>query len=232
MKNLTEIDSPGKRAAAYWFADGLEEMAFGLLFFVSGSIALVFHHWQHWLLGAVFLIFFCGLWVLFWTDRQILEFLKARITYPRTGYARPPQNPEPDQDILADALLPNKRRGQLLTLFSARAFDENVSSFKARTIFVLLAANVAAEQWNRRWSMAIIMTLAASLIFILNRREARAYSIWSVLPMAVAGLLSAAFEISPESRPWLALLIAGGWLLSIGTWTLVHYLRSHPKSIF
>jgi hypothetical protein len=226
---ITQITSPGRRAAAYWFADGLEEIAFGFLFLVSGTAGLVFHYWPHKWLAVVCLIFFIGLWVLFWADRPILDFFKARITYPRTGYARPPQNPAPDQDILVDSFLPDKRRGEFLTLFTARAIDENVTAFKARTVFVLMAANVAVEWWNSRWSIAILMAAAAFLIFILNRREPRPYSAWSVLPMAVAGLLSAAIELSSESRQKLPLVIGGAWLLWTGAWTLVRYLRDHPK---
>jgi hypothetical protein len=222
------IDSPGRRAATYWFADGLEEIAFGLLFLISGSTMLVFHHWPQWWIGVVSLIFLIGLWVLFLADRPILEFFKARLTYPRTGYARPPQNPEPDQDILVDYFLPDKRREEFLTLFTARAIDENVTSFKARTVFVLFAANMAAEWWNGRWSIPVIMATVAFLVFLLNRGEARSYSVWSVLPIALAGFLSAAVEIPPENRQRLPFVIAGAWLLGIGTWTLVRYFRAHP----
>jgi len=230
ITNAEQTVSPGRRAATYWFADGLEEIAFGLLFFISGAAGLLFSHWSHRWLGLVILIFFIGLWILLCADRPIIESFKARLTYPRTGYARPPDNPEPDQDILVDFLLPATRRRAPLTLWTARAVDENVTSFKARTVYVLLAASVATELGKGgRWSTATILVVTALFVFVLNRGEVRAYSFWTVFPMALAGLLSAAVELPSQSRQLLPLVIGGGWLLWIGSWTLVRYLRAHSK---
>ncbi len=226
-----KTESAGRRAAAYWFVDGLEEIVFGLLFLIPGVgvIAFDLNYLQHWWMALLIFCFFVGFWILFWADRQILDFLKARFTYPRTGYARPPQNPEPDQDVLVDFILPDKRRRELLTLYSARPLDENVTSFRARTVFLFLAANMVAQWFPGRGSVALIMVAVAALVFGLNRGEVHPYAWWSVLPIALAGLLSAAVEIPPASRQVLPFIIGGGWLLAQGGWTFVRYLRTHPR---
>jgi hypothetical protein len=42
MKNKTtvQIDSPGRRAAAYWFVDGLPEILFGFYLLIPGLYVL------------------------------------------------------------------------------------------------------------------------------------------------------------------------------------------------
>ena len=104
----------------------------------------------------------CLGWILFWKDRQILDFFKAWLTYPRTGYARPPEDPAPDQDLLADFLRIRapERHNELLTLRTARALDENVTSFKARTVYLFLVAFMVAQLVQGRWSVAILMVRA------------------------------------------------------------------------
>jgi hypothetical protein len=73
------------------------------------------------------------------------------------------------------------------------------------------------------------MTLAALMVYLLNRQEARPYSWWSVLPIAAAGWATLWLNVPARSQQFLPLLIGGAWLLLRGTWTLAHYLRAHPR---
>jgi hypothetical protein len=73
------------------------------------------------------------------------------------------------------------------------------------------------------------MTVIAATIYLWNRDEVRSYSWRAVLPIALAGFLAAALNLEPKSRLHVPLVIGGAWLLSMGTWTLVRYLRAHPK---
>ncbi len=83
-KNFSAVQ---KRAIQYWFVDGLAEIAAGL---VSLFLALLFWIWQvaftwRWSLPV---ILFAGLAVSFGI-RLIIQRIKERTTYLRTGYASP-----------------------------------------------------------------------------------------------------------------------------------------------
>jgi len=76
-----------KRAIQYWFVDGLAELAAGL---VSLFLAVLFGIWQvifvwRWSLPVIMVT---GLAVSFGL-RLIVQRIKERTTYPRTGYAAP-----------------------------------------------------------------------------------------------------------------------------------------------
>ena len=225
-KIAVQPESAGRRAAAYWFIDGLPEIFFGVLYVVWGSTGLIwgFNLENPWMKGAMIAAALAFL-LLFWKDRVILDYFKARVTYPRTGYVSPPAEPEP---ALSD---------KLITLGTAPPFDWNVTSFRMRTAFFFFLmsrlVNFTTEilSVDGRWSVAIVMALVALGVYAGNRRDAHAYSWQSALAIALAGLLSAGVEVPPRSRQFLPLLIGGAWLLAHGVPTLVRYLRTYsaPK---
>jgi hypothetical protein len=216
-------EAAGRRAAAYWFIDGLPEILFGVAYLAWGGIGLAwgFDMKNPWMNGAMVVAFLAFL-LLFTKDRAILDYCKARLTYPRTGYVSPPAEPEP---ALSD---------KLITLGTAPPFDWNVTSFRMRTAFFFFLmsrlVNFTTEilSVDGRWSVAIVMALVALGVYAGNRRDAHAYSWQSALAIALAGLLSAALTLPPKSRQFIPLLIGGGWLLAHGVPTLVRYLRTHP----
>ena len=215
--------SAGRRAAAYWFIDGLPEIFFGVLYLALGGIGLIwgFNLENPWMKGVLLVVTLAFL-LLFWKDRVILDYCKARLTYPRTGYVRPPAEPEP---ALSD---------KLITLGTAPPFDWNVTSFRMRTAFFFFLmsrlVNFTTEilRVDGRWSVAMVMALVALGVYAGNLRDAHAYSWQSALAIALAGLLSAAVEVPPRSRQFIPLLIGGVWLLAHGVPTLVRYLRTDP----
>ncbi len=87
-----------KRAIQYWFVDGLAELAAGL---VSLFLAVLFGVWQivftwRWSLPV---ILFAGLAVSFGL-RLIIQQIKERSTYLRTGYVAPFTGLESKRSIL------------------------------------------------------------------------------------------------------------------------------------
>ena len=87
-------ESPGRRAASYWFIDGLPDIVLGLTLFVFGATGFLWriyapHPWAYDLC-----LMFTGFLLFFWKGRGIVDFLKSRVTYPRTGYAQPPAESE------------------------------------------------------------------------------------------------------------------------------------------
>jgi hypothetical protein len=209
-------DSPGRRAAAYWFSDGLPEIVFGLVSLILGVLGMAwgFQTANVWAFAAA-MAALCGFLALLWWDRKILDFLKARVTYPRTGYVRPPADPKPPF-------------GGMVGIPNPRPYDRNEADFRGPAI-VFFSAMVVAPMANGRWIVPVLMTIAAVLVYAFNRREALPYSWRSVLPIAVAGWASAWLDLPDASRHFLPILIGGGWLLSRGVWTLARYLRAHPR---
>jgi hypothetical protein len=72
----------------YWYVDGLAEIFIGLLLAVTGALVLAMEQlppgsWQRLTLVAGMLgIVFAGTWL----GRKMVKAVKARLTYPRTGY--------------------------------------------------------------------------------------------------------------------------------------------------
>ena len=91
------LERVGRRGLQYWYDDGLTEMAAGSIFAVLGLLFLVEALAPRGSLptnfsaiGVVVLVA-GGMWVINWAVKR----LKARITYPRTGfvqYRRPPRS--------------------------------------------------------------------------------------------------------------------------------------------
>ncbi len=216
------MDSPGRRAAAYWFIDGLPEIVFGLAMLTFGlcSVWMIEQgNRQHWWISAGVLVAELLFLLMFFMHRRILDFLKARITYPRTGYVRPPADFPSKSDSL----------DKILTLGMAHRVDENASSFRSHTVYLFLIGFIFVQFLQARWSLPLVMAAIAAGVFFWNRDDVRPYSWRAVLPIALAGFMAAGLELKPETRWFVPLVIGGAWLLGIGTWTLVHYLRAHPK---
>jgi hypothetical protein len=220
-ETVTPNASPGRRAAAYWFVDGLPEVAFGLTMFLFGlwmvwTIEQDRKNW--WILvgGLVATLLFLSMFLM---HRRVLDFLKARVTYPRTGYVRPPT----DFPSKADSL------DKILTLGMAHQVDENTSSFRGHTVYLFVIGFVCVQFLNARWAIPMVMTAIAAGLYFWNRDDVRPYSWRAVFPIALAGFIAAGFDLKPEARWYVPMVIGGAWLLGIGTWTLIRYLRTHPK---
>jgi len=88
MNERQEIEELMQRTRAYWFADGLSEIAMGVFF---SLLALLFFWEARTPLGS-------WLWLVFglagplliggipWAARRLVERVKARYIWPRTGY--------------------------------------------------------------------------------------------------------------------------------------------------
>ena len=209
----------GRRAAAYWFIDGWPEIFFGILYLVWGCIGLVWgfymkNPWIRWSMVVVVLAF-----LLLWSKaRGILDYFKARLTYRRTGYVRPPAD------------MPDGRWEMITLGLASPPIDSNVTSFRLRTAYAFLLASllVPADPWAARWTVPALMALVAVAVYVWNRGEAHPYSWQSTLAIALAGLLSAGLEVPPNSRHFIPMLIGGVWLLAHGVPTLVRYMRTYP----
>jgi hypothetical protein len=218
-KTATQIKSPGRRAAAYWFVDGLPEIAFGIILLMFGVFAIVsigIHRPNEWIFGVGLSVIFLYC-LVFTRHRPILDYFKARITYPRTGYARPPID------------LPPKWPDRILTLGMANRIDENASSFRNHTVVLFFYGSFLMMLLTIRWLLPLTMMAIAAAIYFQSRDDVRPYSWSAVLPIAAGGFIAAAFDLTAEACAYAPIVIGGAWLLGVGSWTLFRYLRVHPR---
>jgi hypothetical protein len=224
---MTEADPllahPGRRAAAYWFVDGLPELAYGLLYLaLGGGPALLWPCNRQAAISTSLAL--TALFLVFYTwDRRILGLLKARITYPRTGYVRPP----------ADAAGPAADPIARLTGQPIHWPDENVSWFRNRTVFLfftgfqlMMVGRMAGT--TTAWLPMAIMAAMAAALWRLNRNLEHRYSLRSVLPLGVSGVPFVWIHLAPQVQLMLPFILGGAWLTVRGAWTLQHYLKENP----
>ncbi len=218
--------SPGRRAAAYWFADGLEDILFGLTLLIVGASALLWrlyasHRW----VKLTWLVVLVEILLYFSARRRIVDFLKSRITYPRTGYVQPPEEIESAVQPLTT-----------LSLQPGAPPKQNVTSFKLKTVNVFLfflvflampSLNRASDEMSR-WFVPVLMAALAAALYALNRNSEHPYQWRSTLVLALMGLVFLWVDVSPLLQPLLPLLLGGAWLAAVGGGKLIHYLRENP----
>ncbi len=216
-------NSPGRRAASYWFIDGLPEIVSGLAFALLGGLCLC-SEWirplpwieRVWSLGVMLLL----LAVLFGGDRKVAEYIKARVTYPRTGYVRPPVP-------LGSAL--QSETTVSLGLGQQPPPDENVTAFREHTVVVLFLGGWAVNLIARPWGLPLMMFAVAFALYALNRDGERPYRWWSTLFLPAAAFLCMGLDLPGALQRGLVFVIGGLWLSAHGAWTLYRYVRRNPR---
>lgn len=229
-KNAVQNESPGRRAAAYWFEDGLPELLAGLMFLACFLVLLAgFLRWINYVLFVVlWSVGFTFLFTLPAWGVKVLDFFKTRLTYPRSGYATPPGDPGPGQDFFCD-LLGKRKSVTILTLRTPPPPNTNVTNFWFRIIMVLAILGFFTPICTKGWAVALATLAMAALLYLMTRRDAHAYTWVSVLPVALAGLLAAFLDLPPDIRIVIPLLIVSGWLVVRGLWFLIRFLHKYPR---
>jgi hypothetical protein len=213
----------GRRAAAYWFDDGLPEIVLAVPLILMGAVPLLSrlylsNAWMRILSGTAFLSVFAVLAF----HRQVLDLAKARITYPRTGYVHPPMQ----QGVIGSAEVLELR----LDRPGAPAPSQNVTRFPLYIIVLFFGiAHPLVSLLGGDWSLPAVMGVISVLVYLLHRDSEPAYSFWSVLPLAVSGFLPLVIGTPERIRPLLPSLFGGTWLLGRGAWALSRYLHDHPR---
>jgi hypothetical protein len=222
MKDYSAVEnSLGRRAAANWFIDGLPEIVTGLEFAMLGGMAIWLLHqplrFERLLAGGVMLLLIL---LVNGGDRNITEFFKARVTYPRTGYVQPPmhaQESHVSEPVVSLAHPPN----------------ENVTDFRRRTVAVLFAGWMIPGAINHPWGLPVAMSAMALALYALNRGRERPYRWWYAFFLPIAGLVSMSLyprqaegDLATQFRVF---VITGLWLSAQGAWTLYGYLRRNPR---
>jgi hypothetical protein len=220
-QSSTQPASYGRRAASYWFADGLPEILFGTALVIMAALVFLWRICapKPWL-RFDWVILAAGFILYFLMERRGLDFLKSRVTYPRTGYVQPPEE--------------GQWRVQTLTTLSLRPDPparENVTFFQWRTVgLIFWAVYPFMLDGNPlgRWVVPVVVPALAVTLYAVNRRSEHPYRWWSALILALAGLVFVWVDAPASLQRPLPLLLAGAWLLAQGAFTLGHYLRANP----
>ncbi len=209
--------SPGLRAAAYWFVDGLPEIASGVEFAAMSSAAMLLQiaksAGEPWTFkGPVLALFSVFFILVVGGDYKLIEYLKSRLTYVRTGYVRRPKYFEKAHALQTESLL-----------FPTR--DENITQHKVRTVPVMFGGSMLCHFISRPWGLPVSLGAFALALCMFNRNTERTYHWRSMLLLPVAGLL-----MMPLGFPERFIgIVEGVWLAGVGAWRLFGYLRRNPR---
>ena len=230
---ITEQTDHTRRAASYWGVDGLPDILRGLVLIALGAAAW---SWRIYVPlqpghGDRCLIVFIGLVIYaFVVERPVLEILKARITYPRTGYVQPP---EPKWAVVDPPTLTTLRYEEPYSpSFFWPSSNQNVSTFWARVGSPLLGIFVVGLfGWSLlgRWRVPVMIPALALALYLANRHFERPYSLRAVVALALTGAPFVWVTVPTALQGPLPFLLLGPWLCGLGIHTLVVYLRTNPR---
>lgn len=192
-------------------------MVLGMALIVSGALGILWRIYLpnprvgHYLtLGLGFLLYtFPG--------RRVLDSLKSRLTYPRTGYVQPPQEIERGSESTA-----------ILSLFPSPPPNENVTFFQHRIVLVIFAFLVTPFPELPYWFIPVQTAALAATLYAWNRNSEPGCPWWSALALGLMGLVFLWVNVPPLLPLSLPLLLVGLWLMTMGGGTLIRYIRENP----
>lgn len=196
-----------RRARRYWYTDGLAELAAGgvliliSLLFAGQILQLQGWNWELWLVPSFAIMVIAALFV----KLRLVKALKARLTYPRTGYVAS----RVDQRNL------NRRR--LLALIVG---------------LIIAGALVAVAQWigSLDWLPAATGILMGLILVYLNAKGIGLLRFYILAALSVVFGLGLSFVTWPmESRLSSLYGFMGSASIISGGLTLRRYLLQNPR---
>jgi hypothetical protein len=228
------LDTPVLRAAhsaeGYWFKDGLENIYYGLIllllsvdFFVLGEApqATLYAYIAPFLGLLGFLLF----GALIFAHRSVIEWIKARTTFPRIGYAAPPPSAA-GIDRHDTGLSPPARPTAWEEDYLQRRQKLQIWIYALLAVGFLLGFSKVGQHLQGSFG-----TLAWAVAFGLTSKYTQppGRSAWAALAICVAAGILVVLLPLPGTRPVYTLFaLLGGVSALIGTCQLVVFLFRHP----
>jgi hypothetical protein len=219
-----------RRAWAYWFADGLPTLTAGV-----GSLSIAFfllysRHRAATPLSVGVLLIALGLYgAILLRHRQIVEWLKSKITYPRTGYASPPYFTD-DTTLPVDFIALSLQGADAKW---AKDIDRVQKDRKRQMIFtvaMVLVATLGMMFIANRWICGAAGVAIAAALWMGVRKDERLS--WIVLAgFPFIGFYMTVFMANHVVGPdRVAYFLAGSGMLFLldGAVALIRYLRRNP----
>jgi hypothetical protein len=208
---VTSVFQAKVRAWQYWNIDGLPAITMGGACLLQGVAYLWGHHHRHSILPVFLILPALVILVdqIFW--RKIVGWLKARITYPRTGYtAPPPRTLHTDPALLSPGELKQQRKTKWVWIFLP--------------LYLMLSSYFSLMYG--RWYFAITAVVLAGLMWV---SAAKTKLPWYIpLPLVLCGFLLTVLPTDWSDTQALGIVAIGVQILFIGVVALVRYLREHP----
>jgi hypothetical protein len=222
-----------QRSWHYWFEDGLVTLVGGFGCLMVAFFLLYDHERPATPLTiavTLLALFLYGAVLLF--QRQIVEWLKARITYPRTGYALPPYFAE-DGTVPLD-----------LTILTTGGTDANrVEEWQrvrkdrnTRTLVMLglvTAASLTMMFIHNRWICFPTGMVMSAAVWFGSRKEQRISGI-VLAGLPLVGLYLTIFvadHVVGVERAAYFLAGAGALFFLDGAVSLIRFLRRNPRAL-
>ena len=216
-----------QRAWQYWFVDGFTHLLLGLAL-LSMSICELFppRPRAFWQLGLWATLL--GLYMAFmlW-QRQILEWLKTKVTYPRTGYVQSPFDAMSGSAGMVELGLEgsDERRAEAEQL----AADQRKRLLLSASLAV--PGSFAMLLIENLWAPTVVSVLLASALWALRKHEKVSWI--TIVGLPVLGICLT-IVVTPGAYPphRMAWLIAGWGALFVleGAIALTRYLVQNPGS--
>ena len=206
-----------RRARDYWDIDGLPALLAGATTVLFGVAWLPTDRpWP----GAAFVLWLIA-WFFLVESKGILEWLKSRITYPRTGYVAPPKVPPHGKrdpyTIISIIKEPGPNEPETL--------EEGKASWKALDFplfsLLLLWWFFSFNSW-----LASLACMATALWFWWRNKKDPPW--FEIAGAIIAALLSAVLTVSDRRRFCIVLIVFGASGMVKGATLLIRYLRQHP----
>jgi hypothetical protein len=207
-----------RRALDYWDIDGLPVLIAGISAISYGGFFLWISLDKDRSIWGVTL--FYGLWSVFclWIEKKgNIEWLKGRITYPRTGYVVPPEIPPPASlRYGVNPLIEEPPPAPIALRTSRKAIE--LTDFPLFFFLVWLFT-------DNSWLMCLACLWTALLFWKENKQDPPWFEIAGSV---IAGVASAILPVSGLRRTGIIILIFGVTSMIKGTILLLRYLRQHP----
>jgi hypothetical protein len=228
IDSQTPVLQAEQRSWAYWFADGLPYLIAGAACLLIGLALLGAQARPRKPLVIVLVAVALVLYgVVFFRMKQVIEWLKSRITYPRTGYTATPyfadqQDPLPvDLTMLTMNGADAKRASDI-----GRLHDDR--KHQAWLVVVLTALGIGVAWFiDSRWICLAAGVLAGLAIWVGARKNERVLWI-EVVAFPFVGYWLLILHVGRVDR--IALFVVGGGLslVCLGGVRLFQYLRRNP----
>jgi uncharacterized membrane protein len=217
-----------KRSWSYWFADGLPQLLIGISAMLFGFYFISMTTPASTVLVVLSFAAFGAYLLIQIRAPQILEWLKARITYPRTGYAASPYfatkksvycdanlNLTPVQDPKAPAI------AEIKSLRRAR-------NRRLSRTYILMALASLGLWFVHALGICTLTGVVMGIILWMGTRADRSVSLLVILGFPIVGFSVGALQIAPHVRVGSFILGVGLLFLLDGFMSLLLYLRRHP----
>lgn len=232
MSDLPASVSDAERHAwHYWFVDGLPHLLSGAgCLSVAAAILLKDILSGLPFVGFAVVAYGCAV-IIILRMRKILDWLKARMTYPRTGYVTPPyfayfaheQRVPTALTILAIGKVAEQRASEDERIRQDLR-HQRVAVSVIITVGAVLATLVAANRW-----ICLAAGLATSvLLWVVTRKDDRLSGV-VLLGLPIVAFFYAVSSMVRNERTGFFLAGIGLWGLLEGGLRLVRYLRHHPR---